>query len=142
MIAQGSIFISFWMTFGIPFSINFSDPLNVLICNSYNAKTSFLPLQASHFGIRNQSTNHVFSDPFLGPPFSRFFQVCSKNGRPRDPLDIQWAPKWHPKTPQWRQNAENKHKMVRFVDAPAFHETTIITMPLGPSGFQKVKFKR
>ena len=30
------------MTFGIPFSINFLDRLNLLLCNKYNAKTSFL----------------------------------------------------------------------------------------------------
>ena len=66
------------MTFGITFSINFPDRLNLVICNTYNAKTSFLPFQASHFSIKNRSTNHVFSKPFLGPPFSHFFRFFQK----------------------------------------------------------------
>ena len=37
----------FWMTFGITFSINFYDRLNLVICNKNNAKTFFLPFQAS-----------------------------------------------------------------------------------------------
>ena len=31
----------FWMTFGITFSISFPDRLNLVICNNFNAKTSF-----------------------------------------------------------------------------------------------------
>ena len=60
------------MTIGLHFSINFPYRLNLVICNDYNAKTSFLPFQASHFSIKNRSTNHIFSKPFLGPPFSHF----------------------------------------------------------------------
>ena len=54
---------SFWMSFGTPFSINFLDRPNLLICNPYNAKTSFLHLQASLFGIKNQTTNHILFKP-------------------------------------------------------------------------------
>jgi hypothetical protein len=74
------------MTFGIHFSINFPDRLNLVICNKYNAKTSFLPFQASHFCIKNRSKNHVFSKQFLKPPFSYFFQIVFKNGRFGNPL--------------------------------------------------------
>ena len=69
------------MTFGIHFSINFPDRLNLVICNMYNAKTSFLPFQASHLSIKNRSTNHVFSNPFLGSPFSHLFRLLFQNGR-------------------------------------------------------------
>ena len=40
--------------FGPPFPTNFPDHLNLLNRNTYNAKNSFLPSQASHLGIQNQ----------------------------------------------------------------------------------------
>jgi hypothetical protein len=49
------------MIFDITFSINFPDRLNLVICNKYNAKTFFLPFQASHFSIRHRSRNHFCS---------------------------------------------------------------------------------
>ena len=39
------------MTFSIIFSINFPDRLNLVICNTYNAETSFLTFQASLFSM-------------------------------------------------------------------------------------------
>ena len=63
------------MPVGPPFTINFRDRLNLSICNTYNAKTSFLPFQASHFGIKNQSKHHVFSYPLLGPHFAYFISI-------------------------------------------------------------------
>ena len=38
---QSYILEPFWMTFGITFSINFPDRLNLVICKKYNAKTYF-----------------------------------------------------------------------------------------------------
>ena len=74
------------MTCGITFSINFPDRLDLVICNTYNAKNCFFQFQASHlFSIINQSTHHVFSKPLLGPPFSSSFLICFKNGRFWDP---------------------------------------------------------
>ena len=94
------------MTFGIPFSINFPDRLNLVICSRYNAKTSFLEFQASHFGIKNRSTNHLFSKPLLGPPFSHVFSIFFKNGRFVDPLHNLMRFKMVPKSTKWRQNSE------------------------------------
>ena len=37
-----------------PFAINFPDHLNLSNYSRYNTKTSFLPFQASHCGIKNQ----------------------------------------------------------------------------------------
>ena len=84
------------MSFGITFSINFPDRLNLVICNTYNAKTSFLPFQASHFSIKNRSTNHVFLKTLLGRPFSHFFKCFSKNFDFGTPFEIRWAPKSAP----------------------------------------------
>ena len=81
-------FDAFLMPFGSPFSINFPDRLNLLICNQYNAKTSSLPFLASHFGIKNKSTNYICSSPLPGSHFS----ICSKTCRFWDPFKIQWAP--------------------------------------------------
>ena len=44
---------------------SFPDHLDLLNCDKYNAQTSFLLFQASHFGIKIQSSNHVFQNPFL-----------------------------------------------------------------------------
>ena len=60
------------MPCGLPFSTKFRDRLNLLNCNKYNAKTILLRLNASHFGIKNGSTKHVFLNPFLGHHFSHF----------------------------------------------------------------------
>ena len=49
----------------------FRDQLNLLNCNTYNAKTFFLQFQASHFGIRYQSTNHALPNP----PFGHFLII-------------------------------------------------------------------
>ena len=70
-VAKGCHFGSFWITLGIPFSINFPDRLNLLICNKSYAKMSFLPFQASHFGITNQSI-FLFPIRFL----DLFFLIC------------------------------------------------------------------
>ena len=59
----------------------FPDHLNLVICNRYNAKTSLLPFQASHFSIKNRSKNLVFSKSFLGSPFSHCFSIFFKNSR-------------------------------------------------------------
>jgi hypothetical protein len=74
----------------------------------YNAKTSFLQFQASHFSIRNQSTNHVFSKPFLGPPFSHVFFDLFKNDRFCDPLQNQVGAKMAFEIDQWAPKGANK----------------------------------
>ena len=94
------------MTFGIPFSINFPDRLNLVICNWYNAKTSCVTFRASYFSIKNRSTNHVFSKPFLGPPFSHFLLNCFKKivlGTPSESDECQ-------NCAQNRPMGANRHK--------------------------------
>ena len=67
---------------------------------------SGFPFQASHFGIKCQSTNHVFLNPLLGPHFSHLILICSKNGQFGDPLKIQMVPKRDRKTTKWRKIGE------------------------------------
>ena len=50
----------FWMPVGAPFSIKFRDMLNLLKCNMYNAKASFLLLRAPPFRNNFPSEFHVF----------------------------------------------------------------------------------
>ena len=76
-VAKGFNLALFWMTWH-RFPINFPDRLNLLICNTYNANTSFLQFQASHFGIPNKLTSHVFSNPLIGPHVSHVFQFVQK----------------------------------------------------------------
>ena len=128
------------MTFGIPFSINFPDRLNLLICNMYNAKTSFVQFQASHFTIKNRSKNHVFSKPFLGPPFSHFFPMFSKNGRFWDPLRNPMGSRMSPKIDQVAPNIAKNLTSWRHIRDPGFHETIVILVPLEHRGFYKVIF--
>ena len=102
-------FWSIWDAFWDPFSFKFRDLLNLLDCNKYNAKPCFLQFRASHFGIKNQSTNHVVSNPFLGPHFSRFMLIFIKKAHFRDPFKIQWAPQWVPKSTKWCPRAPKKY---------------------------------
>ena len=83
------------MTFGITFSINLPDRLNIVIYSKYDAKTSFLSFQASHFSIKNQSKNHVVLKPLLGPPFFHFFRFIFKTGRSGDLLRNPMRHEWH-----------------------------------------------
>ena len=99
------------MTFGITFSINFPDRLNLVICNKSDAKTSFLPFQASQFSIKNRSKNHVFFKPFLGPPFSHFFLIFFKSCRFWDPLRNPTGAKMAPKSTKWRHNGTQTSKV-------------------------------
>ena len=64
--AKGFNFDDLWMPFGSPFSINFPDRQNLLICNMYNTKTSFLQVRASYFGIKKSIKESCF---FCQPPF-------------------------------------------------------------------------
>ena len=66
--------------------LEFPDRLNLVICNMYNAKTSFLSFRASHFSIRNRSRNHVFFITVSWPSFLFFFVICFKNCPFWDPL--------------------------------------------------------
>ena len=71
--SKGSLFDGFWMTFGLRFPSNFMTCRNLLFCNKHQAKTSFLPLKASHFCIKISSIFHVFSRTPPGPPFFTFY---------------------------------------------------------------------
>ena len=73
--AQNCIFANFRPTFCRSQNLQ-----KIMIFKSLHlAKTSLLQLQASHFGIKHQSTNHVVSSPFLGPHFFFvFFDLFSK----------------------------------------------------------------
>ena len=127
------------MTFGITFSISFPGRLNLVICNNCNAKTFYLSFQASHFNIKNQSTNHVFSKPFLGPPFSNLFSeyFVFKNGRVWDPLQNPMGAKMAPIFHVFNIN----HAIPRIIKLPffkpCFHETIVITVPLGLVAFKR-----
>ena len=69
--AQGFNSDAFLATCWSSFSINFPARLNFLNCNRYNAKTSFLQFQASHFGSITQSNNQfVFNHPSRTQLFS------------------------------------------------------------------------
>ena len=79
--------------FWYQFSLCFTTPGKFTFCNMYNAKTSFLQCQASNSGIKNQSTNHVFSNPFLGPHFSHLFLTCLFWDPLQNPVGAKWDPK-------------------------------------------------
>ena len=83
---------AFLMQFGFPFSINFPDRLNLLICNKYIAKTAFSqsrpPILASKISQEFIFVHH----PFFYLIFSFFIFICSKNGLCLDPFKIRWAP--------------------------------------------------
>ena len=81
-------------------------PRNLLNCNKYRAKCSFLPLKASRFGIKSPSKNHVFSSHPPGPHFSPFYVDLGWKSDFGIPFWTQLAPKWHPKSVKWRQNGE------------------------------------
>ena len=54
------------------------------------------------------------------------------------PFEIQWGQKWHQNQPSGTQN--RKIELARLpreppVRDPAFHEATVILVPLGPSVF-------
>ena len=91
--------------FGLPCSINFPDHLNLLNCKSYNAKTCFLLFQASHFGIKNQSTIHVFQTPFLDIIFSFNVDLCKRKNSPlrhlQNPVGAKTRPKIDQVAPKW-----------------------------------------
>ena len=109
----------------------------------YNAKTSFLCFQASHFRIKNQSEKHVFSNPLLGPYFSHWFSF--KNNRLGGPLQNPAVAKMRPEINMFRRIVKKLHeifRMLRFFSRPTFPETIVITVPFGPSGFQKVTLGR
>ena len=78
----------------------FPDRLNLVICNMSNAKTSFVSFQASHFSIKNRSTNHVCLKPLFGPPFSHSFLMFFKHCRFWDPLRNPMGAKMAPKIDQ------------------------------------------
>ena len=108
-VAKGFYFVSFWMTFGIPFSINFPDRLNLLICNKHNVETSFFPYHASHFGIKNQLEKSCFSYPFLGLHFSHCSLKRIKQKRSvleplQNPMGSKTAPKIRQVAPKLRKS--------------------------------------
>ena len=71
--AHGSIFMSFWLQSDSHFLCLFGKCPNLVFCNKYRAKYLFLLPKVSHFGIKNQSTNYVFSRHLLGHHFFVFY---------------------------------------------------------------------
>ena len=127
-------FGSNWMTFGIPFSINCPDRLNLVICNKYNAKTSFLQFQASQKSINKSclfkavSWTSFFS--FLGD----FFQKWSILG----PASKSVRVKWYQNRPSGAKMLKTNYSGCSFLGSffkPRFHETIVILVPLGHRGF-------
>ena len=140
----GSIRVSFgvvsgvwriWIDFGRlgylfcnQFSLRFTTPRKRIFCNTYNAKAWLLPFQASHSGIKNQSTNHVFSNPHLGPHFYDFFLMVDSgppsksSGRQNGTLNLQCSPNCQKVA--WLVPA-----LEGFCSRPAFLETIAITVP-------------
>ena len=78
-----------------------------------------------------------FQSRFLELLFLICFQFCLKNCRIWDPSKIQWAPKWHQKSTKWRPKAEKSGPPLSKFSEPYFHETMVITVPLGHRGFYK-----
>ena len=108
------------MTSGITFSIKFPGRLNLVICNTYNAKTSFLPFQAYHFSTKNRSKNHVFLKPLLGPHFSHVLLIFSKMVNFGTPFEIRWAPKWHQNRPSGTKIASKPQRCTRLFSVLVF----------------------
>ena len=96
------------MTFGITFSINFPDRLNLVICNKYNAKTSFLHFRPLKLASKIDRTIMFFQSRFLDLLFLIFLKfIIRKWSILGPPFKIRWDPKWQPKLTKWRQNVEN-----------------------------------
>ena len=119
------------MTFSITFSINFHDRLNLVICNTYNAKTFFVIISSLSFYYKISITNIVFSKPFLGPHFSNLFKICSNNYRFLDPFKIRWVPKWRPKSAKWCQNGTGEFtaRLPRTVPEATLHPRRRLKRP-------------
>ena len=135
------------MTFGIPFSINVPDRLNLLICNKNNAKTFFFTISGLpfwHQKINHQSMfcfpNRVLDLIVLLYLFVLFFFFKKKNDRLRDPFKIQWDPNGTQNRQSGVQITKCLGHLKHLFCVPAFHETIVITVSLGPSGFLKVIF--
>jgi hypothetical protein len=80
-----------------------------------------------------------FWKPFWGPPFSHFFDFFQKwsiGGPPSKSDGVQNGTKIRQVVPKcWKRIIPQ-----RLFRDPAFHETTVILVPLGPSVFQNITF--
>ena len=129
---------------GTSFGINFfyfTIPRKLILCNKYNAKCLFWLINASHFDIKNQSQNHVFSRHLPAHPFFKFYVDVIGKWSIWGPFKIRWVPKWDPTSSKWRQVSEKFHDCSvggGFYSWPAFPRTIIITVAFGPSDFLKV----
>ena len=84
----------FWMPFGHPFSIDFPERLNLIICNTHNAKTSFLQFRAFHLASKINQQIMFFQTPFLDFIFLLFFSKTCRFGDPlQNPMGSKMAPK-------------------------------------------------
>ena len=110
---------------------------------SITAETYFLQFLASILASRINSKILFCSTRFLDLIFSfcffNFYQNMIDVGTP---FKIQWAPTWDPTSTKWRQIATQIRAIFRpwscFCSRPIFLETIIITLPFGPTGFEKV----
>ena len=95
------------MPFGPPFSINFRDRLNPLVCNRYNAKASFYYFRPPILASKFNQTVMFLSPPLFGLHFSHFILIFANmvdlgtpsksNGRKNRILNRPIAPIWHQK---------------------------------------------
>ena len=95
------------MAFGIIFSINVPDRVNLVICNKYMRKPLFCNFGPLILASKIDQQHRAFSKPFLGPPFLIFLKILFKMIDLGIPFKIRWAPKWQPKSTKWLQNVRN-----------------------------------
>ena len=94
--------------------------------------------------FRHQKTikKSCFFRTLAAHPLFQFYIDVIGNGRFGDPLKIQRAQKWDPKSTKWRQIVKESMSVSGSggfcCSRPAFPETIVITAPCGPSGFLKV----
>ena len=74
----------------------------------------------------------------FGLLFLLFFQDDAQNFDFGTPRGIHLGPKCHPESAKWQQKAPTKHKISTLLAHPCFHETIVITVPLGHGGFRKI----
>ena len=81
-----------------------------------------------------------FPTRFLDLIFLICFRFVSKTVDFGTPFEIQWAPKWDPKSTNWRHIVKTSMSCSTggmFFSRPAFPVTIVITAPFGPNCFLK-----
>ena len=100
-------------------------------------------IKASHFDIENPSTIHVFSRRRPAHPSLKFYVDLIRKRSIWGPIQNSVGAKIRPQIDQVAPKYK-KTKIILFpapggfASRPAFSETIVVTVPFGPSGFQKV----